>query len=219
MKTKLKKIIDILLDIIYPKKCIFCEEVIPILQEDNVCKRCYMDIDFIDYDKMPFLHLFEYNEKTKFAIYRLKYYDKSSYAIEFAKMMYNKFSKLSVIDEYDLVVYVPMYLRKKKTRGYDQAELLALHFSKLAGIPISQNNLIRTRNTIAQSKVSFEERKSNVEAAFSVQNREEFLNKSVILIDDIFTTGSTMFECASALKKAGACNICFYTLAKVIKIY
>ncbi|MDE6181635.1 MAG: ComF family protein, partial [Eubacteriales bacterium] len=174
------------------------------------------DIDYIISDKEPFLSVFEYNEKTKFSIHRLKYYNRPDYAKYFAKMMYLKFCKLEN-KEYDLIAYAPMHFKKKRKRGYDQAELLAKEFSKLANIKLSKNNLIRTKNTLAQSKVSYEERKSNVEGIFEIKDYSEFKNKNIILIDDIYTTGNTILQCAKEIKKAGANNICFLTLSKVVK--
>lgn len=213
---KLKIIIEILLNIVYPKKCIFCQEIIPITYEDFICKDCHMEVDYITFDQEPFLAVFEYNEKTKFAIHRLKYYGRIDYTKYFAKMMYSKFYKTKIKD-YDLVTYVPMYFQKKKKRGYDQAEILAEEFCKLSKINISKNNLVRIKNTLPQSKVTFEERKFNVEGAFYVKDSNEFKNKRIILIDDIYTTGNTISQCAKQLKNAGAESICFFTLARVLK--
>lgn len=209
------KIFEKILNIIYPKKCIFCQEIMPMNENDFICKYCYMDIDFITEDKEPNLAVFEYNEKTKYSIHRLKYFNRPDYAKYFAKMMYLKFNKMNHLD-YDFVIFVPMYEFKKKKRGYDQAEILAKEFAKLANIKFLPNNLIRTKNTVAQSKVSFEERKTNVLNAFSLKDYSIFKNKNIIIIDDIFTTGNTIYQCAKEVQKAMPKNICFFTLAKVI---
>lgn len=213
---KIKNFINNLLNIIYPKKCIFCQEIIPIIEDEFICKYCNMDINYIIFDKEPLLSVFEYYEKTRFSIHRLKYYDRPDYAKYFAKMMYLKFYKLEN-KEYDLIAYVPMHFKKKRKRGYDQAEILAEEFSKLANIKLSKNNLIRNKNTIAQSKVSFEERKTNVEGVFQIIDNAEFKDKNVILIDDIYTTGNTILQCAKEIRNAGANNVCFFTLARVLK--
>lgn len=212
----LNKIINKILNIIYPQKCIFCQEVIPIIEDDFICKDCHMDIDYITFDKVPFISIFQYNEKTRFSIHRLKYYNRPDYAKYFAKMMYLKFCKFESND-FDLISYVPMHSKKKKKRGYDQAELLAMEFSKLTNIKIAKDNLIRSRNTLPQSKVSFEERKTNIKDAFYVKEPFEFKDKNVILIDDIYTSGSTISQCAQEIKKAGANSICFLVLAKALK--
>lgn len=209
------KIFDSILNFIYPNRCVFCQEIMAINEEDCICKYCYTDIDFICDDEEPKLSVFSYDEKTRYAIFRLKYHNQKQYAKVFAKMMYYKLLKID-ISKYDYIIYVPMYIKKKKKRGYDQAEVIACELSKLCGIPIENNNLIRIKNTLPQSKVSFEKRSENVKDAFYVKNPSRINNKNILLIDDIYTTGNTINYCAKELKKAGANNICYFTLAKTI---
>ena len=209
------KIFDSILNFIYPNRCVFCQEIMAINEEDCICKYCYTDIDFICDDQEPKLAVFSYDEKTRYAIFRLKYDNQKQYAKVFAKMMYYKLLKID-ISKYDYIIYVPMYIKKKKKRGYDQAEVIACELSKLCGIPIENNNLIRIKITLPQSKVSFEKRSENVKDAFYVKNPSRINNKNILLIDDIYTTGNTINYCAKELKKAGANNICYFTLAKTI---
>lgn len=209
------KFFNKLLDFIYPNKCIFCEELIAMGQERDICKYCYMDINFVNYDKEPNLSVFYYDDITRFSILRLKYYNQIQYAKVFAKMMYNKLEKIE-ISKYDYIMCVPMYIKKKKKRGYDQAEVIAQELSKLCNIPFEKNNLVRTKNTLPQSKVSFEDRAKNVKDVFKVTNKEKIKDKNILLIDDIYTTGNTINYCGVELKKAGVNNICYFTLAKVM---
>lgn len=211
----IKKFLNNLLDFIYPNRCIFCEEVMPINEKDGICKYCYMEIDFIINDNEPRLSVFSYDDITRFSILRLKYYNKKYYAKIFGKMMYNKLRKIN-IQHYDYIVYVPMHKKKKKKRGYDQAELIADELSKLSNIPIEKDNLIRIKNTLPQSKVAFKDREKNVKDVFKVLNPQKFENKNILLIDDIYTTGNTLNYCAKELKKANANIICYFTLAKVV---
>ncbi|WP_317367754.1 ComF family protein [uncultured Tyzzerella sp.] len=209
------KIFNKILDFIYPNKCVFCEEIIPLNEDDSICKYCYMNIDFITDDKEPNLSVFCYDDVTRFSILRLKYNNMREYSKVFAKMMYNKLSKID-IKKYDYIICVPMYFKKKKKRGYDQAELIAEELSKLCNIPIQKENLIRNKNTLAQSKVSFDERGINVKGVFEVLNTGIIKDKNILLIDDIYTTGSTINNCGKVLREAGANNICYFTLAKVV---
>lgn len=211
----IKYFIKYLITFIYPNRCMFCDEIIPLNEDEWICKYCYMDIDFIYNDKEPFLSVFEYNEKTRYSILRLKYYNQKQYAKGFAKMMYFKLSKIE-LNNYDFIIPVPMYIKKKRKRGYDQAELLAIELSKLSNIHIESNNLIRNKNTLAQSKVSFEEREKNVQGVFSVNNPTIFKDKNILLIDDIYTSGNTMSECSKELKKCGANIICYFTLSRTL---
>ena len=211
----IKILINKILDFIYPNKCIFCEEIIPMGEEKDICKYCHLDINFICNDKEPNLAVFYYDDITRFSILRLKYYNQKQYAKVFAKMMYNKLCNIDM-EKYDYIISVPMYLKKKKKRGYDQAEIIGIELSKLTNIPFEKDNLIRTKNTLAQSKVSFEDRYENVKNVFSVLNRDRIKDKNILLIDDIYTTGSTINNCAKALKESGANYICYFTLAKVL---
>ncbi|WP_250277759.1 ComF family protein [[Clostridium] colinum] len=210
----LLKILNKILDFLYPNKCIFCEEVMPMGEEESICKYCYMNINFICDDKEPNLSVFYYDEATRFSILRLKYNNQKQYAKVFAKIMYNKLTKID-LNKYDFIICVPMHSKKKKKRGYDQAEVIAKELSKLTNIPFEENNLIRTKNTLPQSKVSFEDRSKNVKGVFRVINPDNIKNKNILLIDDIYTTGNTINNCGKELKKAGANSICYFTLAKV----
>ena len=211
----IKNLLNKILDFIYPNKCIFCEEIIKMGEEKDICKYCNMEINYICDDVEPNLSVFYYDDITRFSILRLKYYNQKQYAKVFAKMMYNKIVKID-IKQYDYIISVPMYIKKKKKRGYDQAEILGEELSKLINIPFEKNNLIRTKNTLPQSKVSFEDRHKNVEGVFKVLNKDKIKDKNILLIDDIYTTGSTINNCAKILKQAGANNICYFTLSKVL---
>lgn len=209
------KILNNILDFIYPNKCVFCDEVMPLNEKDGICKYCYSDIDFIIGDKEPNLSVFCYDDITRHSILRLKYYNRRDYAKVFGRMMYNKLLKLD-IKKYDYIICVPMYIKKKKKRGYDQAELIAEELSKLCGIPIEKDNLIRNKDTLPQSKVSFEDRAKNVEGVFEVVNKDTLKDKNILLVDDIYTTGNTINYCGRALRDAGANKICYFTLSKVV---
>lgn len=103
-----------------------------------------------------------------------------------------------------LLVPVPLYKKRIRWRGFNQAEEIA---KKLAGdleILVANDCLIRHRNTIPQIELSGKEREENVKRAFFCQNRNLIKKRKILLVDDVFTTGSTMEECARVLKSAGA---------------
>ena len=210
------KIIETILRFIYPSRCVFCEEIIALGEEGHICRYCDMEINYISYDKEPKLYVFEYDDITRFSILRLKYSNKRQYAKTFAKMMAKKFEMIEHL-EYDCIINVPMYKKKKKKRGYDQAELIAKDLSDILNIEFEKENLVRIKNTLPQSKVSFEQRQTNVKNVFKVLDPDRIEGKNIILVDDIYTTGNTLNECAKELKQAGANNICYFTLAKTSK--
>lgn len=199
--------------LLYPKKCMFCDEVIPYEHEDFTCVRCSTELNIIFDNNTHKIFVLEYDELVRNAILNMKYKNKKHYAIGFAKLMYEVFS-VSNNSKFDLVINVPMYWKKKLRRGYDQAEEIAIEFAKLTNIPFEANNLIRNKETIAQSNVSFEERSSNVIGVFEVLNPDNIAGKNIILIDDVYTSGSTIKECSMMLKEAGAGSICLLLLAK-----
>lgn len=210
----MKYLINIILDLIYPNRCIFCDEIIEMGEEGDICKYCSMDIDYI-YNDEEDISVFSYDDITRYSILRLKYYQQKQYAKVFAKMMYEKMLKID-LKGYDFIICVPMHKKKKKKRGYDQAEEIGKELSKISNIPIEQDNLIRIKNTLPQSKVSFYDRAKNVKGVFKVLNPERLKGKSILLIDDIYTTGSTIKFCKQELKNIGAKEVKCFTLSKVI---
>ena len=115
----------------------------------------------------------------------------------------------------DIVIPVPMNREKQKRRGYNQAEIIAAHLSKKMRLPYSCKLLLRTGRTAAMSRLSPEERRMNIENAFSIaQGRaKEVEGKRVLLVDDIYTTGSTADACALRLMDAGAKEVRFISFA------
>ena len=108
---------------------------------------------------------------------------------------------------FDYIVPVPLYFYRQNWRGFNQAELVAIEVQKQIGGVVA-NLLVRKKNTKQQALMkSREERKSNIQNAFSIDHRLQMTvlrKKKVLLVDDVFTTGSNMKECCKVLKKAGA---------------
>jgi ComF family protein len=114
----------------------------------------------------------------------------------------------------DCVVAMPMHWRKKWERGFNQAELLARPVAKRLGIRLA-SNLQRARYTRSQAGLSERERRDNLRHSFVVRRPEDISGKRVLLVDDVYTTGSTLRAAARALKEAGAARIDALTLARV----
>ncbi|MFI3230180.1 MAG: ComF family protein [bacterium] len=212
----IKNNINNLLLFLYPKKCMFCDEVINVYEEDFTCKYCKQTIELNQENRPSNISVFDYNEHIRLVILKMKYLNKKQYAKGFAYFMANTFEIENDLD-YDIVINVPMYYKKKKKRGYDQAEELAREFSNIVGIKFEPDNLIRNKNTVAQSKVAYGDRKKNVRGIFEIKNIENIKDKNIILVDDVYTSGNTMKQCAITLQKAGANRICYLTLASAGK--
>jgi ComF family protein len=118
--------------------------------------------------------------------------------------------------EIDFVMPVPLHVKRLKQRGFNQALLLAHRMSEAYRIPLSYDNLYRARPTRPQVELSGAERLRNVAGAFALRCPEKLEGKKVILIDDVFTSGATMNECAAVLKSAGADHVTAFTLARAL---
>jgi ComF family protein len=117
----------------------------------------------------------------------------------------------------DVLVPVPLHRKRLRERGYNQSRMLALELSKLSGLAMVDNCLVRERHTAPQARTSsVDERRGNVAEAFDVRDRR-LEGKAVLLIDDVATSGATLDACACALKSAGASSVWGLALAKEIK--
>lgn len=124
-------------------------------------------------------------------------------------------------DQPPVVIPVPLHQRKYHERGFNQAELIAQAALKLkpAGLDLRLGSgiLKRTRATLSQTGLSSHQRRENMRGAFALDKRSDIVGKSVVLVDDVFTTGTTVSECARVLQRAGATRIWVATVARTLK--
>ncbi len=153
-----------------------------------------------------------YTDSVIGLIYKLKYGDGRYLASYMAEYMYNTY--LSGAERVDVVTFVPMPPKRRKKRGYNQAELLAKAFCKLSGLPC-ENLLERVKETKNLARMSRAERREAIIDSFVLTQgmAEEVKNKRVLLIDDVITSGATSNECARVLKKAKAQSVYVMTFA------
>lgn len=189
-----------------------CERCGKILQEDYGPDLC---TDCIDGD-----HVFEkgftcveYGAAERELIHRFKYKDQAYLGRKMAEIMYDRI--LAEELRADLILPVPMFRRKERQRGYNQAAVLAANLAKRMGIPCDTKLLVRTMETEAMSRLSAPDRRENIRGAFSVppNRRDKLAGKTVLLVDDVYTTGSTADACAAALLAAGASRVYVFTFA------
>lgn len=114
----------------------------------------------------------------------------------------------------DLLLPVPLHRKRLRWRGYNQAVLLGEILAREWGVPLQRDNLRRIRWTEPQTHLAAAERARNVRGAFAVRNRDVLAGKRVILVDDVFTTGSTVEECAATLQRAGVAAVYVVTVAR-----
>ena len=136
------------------------------------------------------IHLFKYKNKT--ALCHLF----SNIIILFIKNYHIN------MNQYDYIISIPLHPTKLRERQYNQTDLLAEMLSKQFHIPLSKNNLIRQKHTKTQALLNEKERWTNTKDAFRIRHPSNFLGKSILIVDDLITTGATVCEAAHALKRA-----------------
>lgn len=227
--------IDCVLDLLYPPKCLLCEEMgAQYLCDDcasrlftplpePTCRRCGHPLSYIRCrhcaERRPAftraLAASQYAGDLRLAIHLLKYRDKPMLAEPLGKLLAEFAGEerraLHGL-EFDAVIPVPMHPARQRLRGYNHAERLAQAFAAELGLVVDCRLLRRARNTHPQVGFAREKRLANLAGAFAAFP-DRCAGKTLLLIDDVSTTGSTLHECAAALKSAGAKAVYCLTLA------
>ena len=195
-------------------KCVFCGTYLNI--PGKICQNCLKiiknkkEIWYNDFYS-PFL----YRDSLKNALHSVKYKRNINIAKNLGYYFAEILKKNIIFDKIDCVIAVPLHKNKKKDRGFNQSEIFAEQISKKLNIKKVDNVLKRIKNTVPQFTLDKQQRCKNVENAFVLSSSAgKIKNNSVLLVDDIFTTGSTINECAKTLQTAQASYIKAVTLAK-----
>lgn len=157
--------------------------------------------------------LYVYNDEVRASITRFKYHGRREYADYYGYDMVRQLGAFIAGCRPDCLVPVPVSKEKLKKRGYNQAELIADSISARTGIPVEKGLMIRIRDTLPMKELNRTERMKNLKGAFKISSHDVKC-RNVIIVDDIYTTGSTMDAAADVLKDAGADKINFITLAE-----
>ena len=220
----LDRIKDRISEAVYPRRCPLCGALIN--SNERICSKCSRDVEFIrrpvcricgrplytctcrkgDYAFVRNVSPLVYTRAAKKGIHRLKFNNSPYSATYFGKLMAN-----SVRSEYldcgvrfDCVIGVPMHNDDFLSRGYNQALLLARTVADEIGVPLLNRVLIKQYKTHPQHTLSYMERRKNIKGVFFVSRPEMIHGKTVLLCDDVTTSGSTLNECAVTLLDAGA---------------
>ena len=121
-----------------------------------------------------------------------------------------------VDQQFDLVIPVPLHLQRLRWRGFNQSLLLAQAIGRNHHVPVEPFLLERTRPTVPQTELTEKGRRSNVQGAFAVNTPERIQEAHVLLIDDVYTSGATVNECARVLRRNGAAAVDVFTLARAV---
>ena len=150
--------------------------------------------------------LWVYEAEVKKSIYRFKYQNKREYARGYAEEIAKEYGRWAKRKKIQAIVPVPLYKKKQRKRGYNQAQVLAKELGRIWDLPVYTDLLVRIRDTKPQKMLNDTERKNNLKRAFKTTKNIVQL-KHILLIDDIYTTGSTLDAAAAALLAAGAGEI------------
>lgn len=225
-----------LLDLFYPRRCpvcdkavkpfgsFICEECVPKIKYVRApyCQKCGKELKDT---RAVFCHdcarrehvydsgmaLFAYKSVSD-SIYRFKYRGRQEYAAYYGERMARVLGKRILSLRPDALVPVPIHREKKRQRGYNQAEVLARELGGLLHIPVETKLIKRVRKTKPMKDLSAQERQNNLKRAFKICKNDVKLN-TIIIIDDIYTTGSTIDAIAQELRLAGIKHIYFAALA------
>ncbi len=231
-------------EIIFPPQCLGCSEILHPFTGQIFCQVCSDNIKLINGSICPvcgttfsdspapshlcgdclgnktyFSHaraVFSYDEFILKAIHQFKYGRNISIGETLASFMADfSFPDIDFTD-YSLIVPVPLHIKRLRERGFNQSLILARALEKKRQIPVNFSLLKRHKYTLTQTGSNRNERKQNIKGAFEVTDKKKVAGKNIILIDDVYTTGATINECAKTLIRSGAQKVAVLTLARVL---
>ena len=238
----MKQVLNRAVDILYPPCCPFCDNALKEFEysakvcrecqkklvyiTENHCAKCGKSIhaEHVEYcqDCKRHFHYYDqarsllsYQGKTKDALYRFKKDNRREYARFFGEEICRLLGRWIYNCKGDYLIPIPLYYKSQGSRGYNQAKLLADIIGKQIGVSVEEKLLEKVVETKQQKDLGREERGKNLERAFvvPVEARERIIGKTIILIDDIYTTGATVDAVAKVLKEAGARRVYAVTVA------
>ena len=232
-------------ELLFPTLCLSCGGVLSERREHPFCPDCYAGIRFITGPLCPVCgipypveegpdhvcgdcllkkrhigaarSLGVYESVLLDAIHAFKYGGNVTLGERLGRLMAQQDYPAFGIQDYSLILPVPLHPRRLRQRGFNQSVILAREISRCHGVAMDFRTLRRIVDTESQAGLKKEERRSNIRKAFSVTGPEQIRGRNILLVDDVYTTGSTLGECARTLLKEGAEAVGALTLARAIQ--
>lgn len=234
--SKIFKIQEKISNLLYPPVCGICGKI----AQKGICIKCNVElkkqteVNILQKEEIEeknfeeLMYIFKYEGQVRKLILDYKFNEKSYMYKTFVNFLLNNKKIFENIKKYDKIIPVPISKKRYKERGYNQSLLIAKEISKQTqykanlenkqkektNLELVNNCLIKTKNIIEQSKLNKEERQNNIQGVYSLQNPQIITNQKILLVDDIYTTGSTVNECSKILKQANPKTIGVLVLAK-----
>lgn len=221
------KWISDLIDLIFPRHCIVCGELLS-RQEKDICIDCLYKLPKIDKSHIGEIEKVFWGKcdivsATSYIYYRkgspynrllhaMKYGNRPEVGRRLAEMAADSIAATGFFDGIDAIVPLPLSKKKQRQRGYNQCDYIAEGLSIKTGIPVIKECIVRTKANETQTHKNRDERWKNVEGIFMLAKPEEIEGKHILLIDDILTTGATLTNCATAIHEGCDCRISILTL-------
>ena len=239
-----KNFYDRILDLVYPPVCGICgkfnQDFLCKKCQKMLEAEAKFEIDKVDNQEYFFenhLYIFKYEGIIRKLILNYKFNEKSYLYKTFVNFLLKNEKFFKILESYDTIIPVPVSSKRMNERGYNQSELIANEIVKQITetsskhilnwtLSTQKNNiqkikcecvtdcLIKNKNIIEQSKLNKEQRQKNIQGVYILRNEEKLIDKKILLIDDIYTTGSTANECCKVLQKAKPKKIDVFTIAK-----
>lgn len=220
----MRNILDKILDLIYPQTCGICGK----LNSKSLCNKCKIKLEKeyefqtdnyredIDKNFIEHSYFFKYENLIRSQILALKFQERPYIYKTIAYFLKNMQKSFEILKKYDIMIIVPISKQRKKERGYNQSELIAKEISRIINVPIAKGILRKNKNTVPQSSLNKKQREENAKGAYQVAMNTDIYDKKLLIIDDIYTTGNTVNECARMLIQNGIKrdNIGVLTIAK-----
>jgi len=215
---------ELLLNFFFPLQCVNCGRMLAADNKERVCGDCWSRIIYLNRPIDIRLSLegiwsvAVYEGVVKELIHQFKYKEKKYLANPLGKLLVDFVEEYLEEERFDYIIPIPLEKARQKKRGYNQAELLARVLGEAVNKPIFTNLVERRKKTKPQFGLNREERFENLSGAFEIsKSRKEdvatIAGKTVLLLDDLATTGATLNECARALKEAGVSEVYGLVLA------
>lgn len=212
--------LDCVLNLVFPPVCGICLKT----SKRYICEDCMELIKFKSLNKIDVyndknfkkhLYILKYEGIIRQRILDYKFKEKSYLHRSFSEMILNSKKNIEFIKEYDVLIPVPIHKDRMKIREYNQSELIAKDLVHgIKDIKLENSVIIKNKNIVAQSSLNRKQRENNIKDVYQIKNIEKIINKKVLLLDDIYTTGSTVNECSKVLKEAGCKEVGIITIAK-----